>query len=205
MASSIRSRLRAGSALIEFSLSTMLWVPLLLGTIFIGLNIARAVEVAQVARDAAHMYVSGVDFSQSANQQILVRLASDLGFQVRSGNGVIIFSTITFVGQQDCAAANLPNCANLNQPVFTQRIVVGNTQLLTSVFGSPRSGDIDSSGNISLTSYLNDPGNRALNFNALLPLQSGQYGYVAEAYFASPDLNWPGFLTNSGNYARSIF
>ena len=197
--------LRSGSALIEFALSTMVWVPLLLGTIFIGLSVTRAIEVAQVCRDAAHMHVSGVDFSQPANQQILVQLASGLNFAMTGGNGVIILSTITFVSQQDCNAASVPNCANLNQPVFTRRIVIGNRGLRTSDFGSPNPGDIDSSGNISLTNYLNDSSTRALNFNSVLPLQSGQYAYLAEAYFTFPDLDWPGFQTGLGSYSRAIF
>jgi hypothetical protein len=52
---------------------------------------------------------------------------------------------------------------------------------------------------------LNDTSTRAGTFNSVLPLLSGQYAYLAEAYFASPDLNWPGFVSGSGNYTRVIF
>ena len=198
-----------GSALIEFMLTSLVWVPLLLGVIFIGLNVVRAIEVTQICRDAGHMHAYGIDFAQPANQQLLVRLASDFTFTATGGNGVVILSTITFIGPQDCLAAGRPattaQCANLNQSVFTRRIVVGNRQLRTSAFGTPMPGSIDSDGNIRSAAYLNDVNARAVSFGSVLPLQSGQYAYLSEAYFASPDLDWPGFLSGSGSYARAIF
>lgn len=206
MRTPLRSRrCREGSALVEFSLSTLFWIPLLLGTIFIGLNIVRAIEVTQICRDAGHMEAYGVDFSQPANQQILVQLAAGFTFTVNSGNGVIILSTITMISPQDCTAAGLSSCANINYPVFTRRIVIGNSSLRSSSFGTPNAADIDASGNISAKYYLNDTTTRAGTFNSVLPLLSGQYAYLAEAYFSSPDLNWPGFVSGSGNYTRVIF
>jgi hypothetical protein len=198
-----------GSALIEFMLSSLVWLPLLLGVIFIGLNIVRAIEVTQICRDAGHMHAYGVDFAQPANQQLLVKLATDFTFTANSGNGVVILSTITFIGPADCQAAglaaNASQCANLNQSVFTRRIVVGNKQLRVSAFGTPSPSSIDSDGNISATSYLNNISLRATSFSSVLPLQSGQFAYLSEAYFASPDLDFPGFLSGSGTYSRAIF
>ncbi len=200
-----RCGLRRGSALVEFSLSTLFWIPLLLGTIFIGLNIVRSIEVTQICRDAAHMEAYGVDFSQPNNQQILVRLASGFTFSTNGGNGVVILSTITMISTSDCTAGGQTSCSNVNYPVFTRRIVIGNSSLRTSSFGTPNAADIDSSGNISSNYYLNDTSTRAGTFNSVLPLLSGQYAYLAEAYFSSPDLNWPGFVSGSGNYTRVIF
>ncbi len=195
--------------MIEFLLTSMIWVPMLLGIIFIGFNVVRAIEVTQICRDAGHMHAYGVDFAQPANQQLLVRLASDFTFSATGGNGVVILSTITFVGPQDCQAAgrmaNTSQCANLNQPVFTRRVVIGNRQLRTSAFGTPQSSSIDADGNISSSAYLNDLGDRANGFTSVLPLETGQFAYLSEAYFASPDLDWPGFLSGSGTYSRAIF
>ena len=198
-----------GGALIEFSFSTLFWVPLVLGTIVLGLNLARAIRVTEVCRDAGHMYAYGVDFSQSGNQNLLLRLASGLNITATGGNGVIIFSTITYIAASDCTAgglaANTSQCPNLNQTVFTQRLVIGNSALKASAFGTPNAADMDSSGSISSSKFLTDTTTRAVGFSTLLTLASGQYAYVSEAYFSSPDYDWSGFLTGTGVASRNIF
>ncbi len=127
-----------GSALIEFVLCfALFWVPLFLGTLVIGFNVIRAIQVTQVCRDAGHMYSYGMDFSQSAYQNLLVSLAPGLNMTVSGGKGVVILSTVTYVDQTDCTAGGYPHCANLNQTVFTRRIVIGNSGLYSSAFGTP--------------------------------------------------------------------
>jgi hypothetical protein len=180
-----------------------------LGTIVLGLNLARSIRVTELCRDAGHMYAYGVDFSQTANQNLLLRLANGLNITATSGNGVIIFSTVTYIAASDCTAggltANASQCPNLNYMVFTNRLVIGNASLKTSAFGTPNSGDMDSSGSISSSEFLTDTTTRATGFSNLITVSSGQYAYVSEAYFSSPDYDWTGFLTGTGVAARNVF
>jgi hypothetical protein len=204
-----KSRRNRGSALTEFTLSSLFWVPLLLGTMVLGLNLSRAIRVTQFCRDAGHMYAYGVDFSQTANQNLLIQLATGLNITTTGGNGIVIFSTITYIASTDCTAgglqANSTQCPNLNYPVIINRLVIGNSTLQTSAFGTPKSSDMDSTGSITSATYLTDTTVRATAFSNLMTISSGQYAYVAEVYFSSPDYDWQGFLTGTGVAARSIF
>ena len=199
-----------GSAMVEFTLAAGLFlVPLLLGTMVIGQNLIREIETTQVCRDAGHMYAYGVDFSQAANQNLLVDIGQGLNLQTSGGEGVVILSTVTYIGPNDCTAggyqANSSSCANLNQTVFTRRIVIGNSSIQSSAFGTPNSSLMDSSGNISQAGYLNNTSTRATNFSNLIPLTSGQYAFMSEMYVATPDLSVWSFLGTTGVSARSIF
>mgnify|MGYP001312410074 CR=1 FL=1 len=196
--------------MVEFTLVTSVFlVPLLLGTMIIGQNLIREIEVTQVCRDAGHMFSYGIDFSLPVNQTLLVNLAQGLQLQTSGGNGVVTLSTLTFVGPNDCIAggyqANGSSCANLNQTVFTRRIVVGNISLHASAFGTPNASLIDSSGNISAAGYLNNTSTRATGFSSLVQLSSGQFAYLSEMYVATPDLSVWSYLRTTAVSARSIF
>jgi Flp pilus assembly protein TadG len=197
-------RRRRGSELIEFALVSALLFPLLFGTFVVGMNLGRSIQVSQVSRDAGHMYARSVDFSDPANQQVIVRLARGLNMTVAGGNGVVILSTVTFIGQPQCAAASLSpaNCTNLDHTVFTNRIVVGNLALRVSAFGTPNPGLVQSDGDV--TNYLTDASTRANGFSAVLVLQPGELAYVSEAYFSSPDYAMPGYPA-TGVYTRTVF
>jgi hypothetical protein len=193
MQSKSSNRKERGSALIEFVLCLgLFWLPLFFGTWIIGFNIIRTMQVTQVCRDAAHMYAyNGIDFSQSAAQTMLVSMAPGLSLNVNgTGNGVVILSTITYVTQSDCAASNISssNCNNANQNVFTRRIVIGNTSIHSSVFGTPGSSIVDSTGSISAANYLTNISARATSFTGTtsISLASGQFAYVAEMWVNSP-------------------
>jgi hypothetical protein len=209
MTTSHTSRGRRGSAGIEFCLSTFVWVPLLIGLIVVGSSLIRAIQVTQIARDTGNMFAKGVDFSQGGNQDIVFRLANGLDFHRDSGEGVILLSTITFIGANECVAggrqANPTSCPNMNQSVVTRRIVFGNSAKHTSAFGTPRGGLADAQGYIASSAYLTDTSTRATGFGGLLSLDPGQLAYVAEMYQAAPDLNWGTYMSGSGVYARSIF
>lgn len=174
-----------------------------------GFDLIRAMQVTQVCRDAGHMYSYGVDFSQSAYQNLLISLAPGLNMTATGGSGVVILSTVTYIDSNDCIAggylATTSSCANLNQTVFTRRVVVGNAGLHTSAFGTPSSGDMDSSGNISSAGYLNNSNDRAVGFSGLIPLSSGQFSYMSEMYEQSPNLSWWSYLGTAWADARSIF
>ncbi len=207
-----RRRNQSGSALIEFLFAaTLLIVPMLIGTFIFGMRLVRADQVAEVCRDAGHIYAyQQVDFSQTSSQQMLVSLAQGLNMTTTGGNGVIILSTITYIASNDCQAGGYPSgsCPNVNNTVFVRRIVVGNSnlsingKLQQSAFGTPSAGIVDSSGNISSTNYLANSSAIASNFSSVIPMSSGQYAYVAEAFFGAPDFS----LVNPGGIsARSIF
>ena len=199
-----------GSAVIEFAFCfALFWIPLFLGTIVIGFNLIRAVQVTQVCRDAGHMYAYGIDFSQSAYQSLLVNLATGLNMTTTGGNGVVILSTVTYIDSGACTAggyqADTSHCPNLNTIVFTRRIVIGNSSLHSSNLGSPNSAEMDSSGNVSVSGYLTDTSNQVASFSSVIPLTSGQFAYVSEMFVQSPDTNWWFYSTTPMVSARSIF
>src|SRR5690242_3954272 len=120
-----RSR-RSGTAVVEFTLSLVFLVPLLLGTFVFGFRLIRSLEMEQIVRDLGHMYIRGVDFRNAgpiANAQTLAQ-----GFDLTAtGTSLIIFSQIRIVTQADCDAANPSSpagthCTNLGNPVFTEQV-----------------------------------------------------------------------------------
>jgi hypothetical protein len=193
-----------GNEVIEFALVTSLLLPFLFGTVVVGLNLGRSVQVTQVSRDAGHMYSRSVDFSDPGNQNLIVRLAQGLNIRVTGGTGVVILSTIEFIGQAQCDAAGLSGsaCTNLNQPVFTNRIVIGNPSARSSAFGTPSASIVNSTGQVS--NYLTNTTARAAGFNAVLPLAAGELAYVSEVYVPSADYSLPGY-TATGVYSRTVF
>ena len=98
------------------------------------------------------MYALGADFSLPGTQAIARTLSRDYDLS-STGQAVLLFSRIAKVQQIDCNAAGLHTCPNLNLPVFTQRIVMGNPALRTSQFGTPPAAYIGSGGNIASVNY----------------------------------------------------
>jgi hypothetical protein len=211
MPAAIHGRVRRderGSSAVEFAFCSLILLPLLLGGLSVGFNLVRATQVAQFTRDAGHQYAYGIDFTQSSGQQLLVRLATGLNFQLNGGTGVAIFSTILMVGPNDCTAgglqANTGSCPNLKCAVYTRWYRVGNTAVFTSTLGNPTTANV-STGILNSSSYLKDSSARASGISNLMTLAAGQSIYVTEVYFSSSDYNITGFLTGNGVYARAIF
>jgi hypothetical protein len=190
--------------MIEFALVTSLLLPFLFGTVVVGLNLGRSVQVTQVSRDAGHMYSRSVDFSDVGNKNLIERLAQGLNIHVTGGTGVVILSTIEFIGQAQCDAAGLSGsaCTNLNQPVFVHRIVIGNTSARSSTFGTPSAGIVDSTGHVS--NFLTNTTARANGFGTVLSLAAGEIAYVSEVYVPSTDFTLPGYAA-TGVYSRTVF
>jgi Flp pilus assembly protein TadG len=213
---------QSGSTILEFALVAPCLMLFFFGTVGLGIMMGRYIQAEQMCRDVAHMYSDGVDFTQTTPQDIIVQqLASGVGMTTTGGNGEVILSQITTVYQVDCTAASVSPCTNLGLPVFTQRIVVGNSSLGNSAFGTPTSTLMDSSGNISSSVYLSnsDSSVRTSGFEALLDAASisaggsgtppaqpqGQTAYVAEVRISYPDIGFLGWSTAGGAYARFIF
>jgi Flp pilus assembly protein TadG len=203
-----------GSTILEFAIIAPGLVLLFFGSIGLGIMMGRYIQTVQTCRDVAHMYVDGVDFTQSANQNIVIQqLASGTGITATGGNGVVILSRITTVYQADCDAAGFSgSCNNLNNAVITQRISFGNPGLRSSYFGTPTSTLMDSSGNIAPSVYLQntDSSVQATGFTALLTAAGtvqaqGDAAWVAEVFFTYPDISFLGTSTAGGAYSRFIF
>lgn len=180
-----KTRNRRGSTLIEFVLAgSFIFVPLLVGTVSVGMAMMRSIQVTALNRDAGHMFSQGVDFSQGANQNLLVKIAGDLNITATGGDGVVILSEIVATGT--------------NQAVIAQRLVVGNASLRASNYGTPDM--VDSGGNVTA-----DASATATNFTpAVMPMVQGQIAYVAETYFSTSDVSLAGLLPN-GIYIWAVF
>lgn len=206
-------RSEKGNALLEFAAVSIVVIPLFFGMVSAGIQLGRMNEAVQICRDAAHMYARGVDFSQLANQNILVALANGSGMTVNGGNGVVIMSQIVKVYLADCTAAGLTagQCTNLNQLVFSNRLVTGNAGLRSSNYGTPPSALVNSQGNIAPSDYLTKPslvvtGSFATELtNAGLVLSDGDIAYLTEFYESMPDLSFLGGGSATGVYAKAVF
>ena len=200
----IRRQSQRGTAVIEFSLVTLtMFVPLLLVSIVLGLNLGRSIQATQVARDAGSMYMRGVDFSLSDNKLLIQRLANGLNMTTTGGNGVVILSTVTFIPASTCAPI-LPSPCNSDKYVLTERITIGNSGLRTSNFATSGTVSQDASGNV--LNYMTDPNAVLSTFGtSVMTLSSGEYCYVSEAYFSSPDFDMPGTASGTGVYRRAIY
>ena len=188
-----RKRLK-GVAIVEFSFALLVLVPLLLGTIGVGLQLVKSVQVVQLARDAGSMYARGVAFWQPGNQTTLATLGSDIGLHTDgTGNAVLILSTVTYIDAGMCLTGGhgvdingIPiNCPNYMQWVFSQRLVIGNAGIRTSNLGSPLTSGADgvtvdaTTGKISLADQVNKAGARATfsaTGNPFVTISSGAFG-----------------------------
>ena len=188
-----------GSALIELALALTFAFPLLLGVGSVGIRLARTLQATQLTRDVAHLYALGADFSLPGTQAIAKKLSMDYDLS-GTGKAVLLFSRIYRVQQTDCTAAGVNPCHNLNLPVFTQRIAMGNLARRTSQFGTPASNYVDSAGNITAANYCKQTSLVAAGFDSVLTLAAGQSTTVVEGYFAIPELNLLNLPNSGGGY-----
>jgi hypothetical protein len=101
------NRNEKGNGLLEFAAVSIVVIPLFFGMVGAGIQLGRMDEAVQICRDSAHMYARGVDFTQTANKNILVSLATGSGMTVSGGTGVVMMSQIIQVYLADCTAAGL--------------------------------------------------------------------------------------------------
>ncbi len=119
---------------------------------------------------------------------------------------MLLFSRIMKVQQIDCDAAGLHTCPNLNLPVFTQRIAIGNTTLRTSAVRHPAAGLHRQRGEHCGRRLL--PAVRAggHRFERGAGASAGQSTTLVEGYFAMPDINFLSFPGSGGGYyVRFLF
>lgn len=206
-----------GVAIIEFALSMLVMVPLLLGTIGIGIELVQMTQVIQLARDAGRMYGSKLDLSTTDNRAILAKLGSGIGLHTAAGdtggNAVLILTTIKYI--------NAPGTTNNQHWVFAQRLVIGNSGYRTSNFGSPLvvvdphfpGVTLDAAGNVSPASQMTDNANDQANFTAqgnpfvnagvLTDVPANTLLYVTEA--AAKGYTIPPFASGGMMYSYNVF
>lgn len=194
--------------MVEFMLCSLIWLPLLLGTIVFGINIIQAIRVSQLSRDTGHMLALQVDFTTAQNQALLGQLGSSLNIKSGSGNGAVVLSQITLVSDADCAAGGYTNsCANRGKYVFKNMVIFGNVTYAKTTMGSPPLSTIAAGHVIQPADYLNNSSYQANNFSNVLTFTanvSGQYAYVSEVFVNTQSVQWSAF-NNTGSTARSIF
>jgi hypothetical protein len=208
-----RKQSQKGNALIELAVVSIVIIPLFFGTVGLGINLGHMNQAVQISRDTGHMYAKGVDFSQASNQNLIVNLALGTGITTNGGNGVVILSQIVQIYQADCQAAGYTNaqCTNLGKLVFTNRIVIGNSSLRVSNYGTPNSGIVNSSGNLAAADYLTNSsavltGSFSSELTAAgLTLSDGAIAYLTELYLSTPDISYLGTVGSGGVYAKAVF
>jgi hypothetical protein len=178
-----------GASIPLYALGAIFLVPLSVGVLLVSSSATKEDHANQISRDLASMYAQGVDFSQSANQGIAMRVAEGLGMD--PSQGVVILSKIRVVHDADCGSN--PRCANKGQAVVTQRYVLGNPALRQSSFGTPAAVE-QATGNIQ--DWMNDSSARAQEFPS--KLKPGEFTYAAECYLASAE-------NHAGVYSRVLF
>jgi len=130
-----------------------------------------------------------------ANQLILQHLAGGLDL-TPTGKSVVILSQIMRV---DCPGP--PACANHGVAVFVRQVVIGNSSLRVSKYGTPPT----ISGGM-VPNYQTNSAAQTTNFYpSVMDMQLGETAYVAEAYYRSSELELTGFMTGTGVSARGIF
>jgi hypothetical protein len=201
-----------GNTMIEFAVVMPFWITVLFGTIALGTNLTRTVQVVQISRDLADMYARGTDFSAAGFHNLItgqggsVSLVQgmDLVDPVSGGgNAVIYLSQVRHitVGDADCKVT----CNNVGKDVFLNQVVFGQTSLYTSFLGTgPLASDLDSHDNTkNPTSQTGDQTNQNQLFATTIP-GLGATAYVVEVYVSSVDVSFLGY-GGAGNYARSVF
>ncbi|MEQ1885106.1 MAG: hypothetical protein ABL967_08595 [Bryobacteraceae bacterium] len=172
-------RSERGNEVVEFAFVAIMFIPLILGSFMVGMNLVKSIAVNHVVRDLNNMYIHGADFSVSSYQQLALRLASGVNLKApvfptgsgnlrantgNAGDGLIWITQLMYVGgtnEPTCTSVGSNNCSNHDSFVYTQRIIFGNSALLQqkqSTLGDAATANISNSGIVQ--NYLTDSGAR---------------------------------------------
>jgi hypothetical protein len=217
--------------MLEFALVMSLLIPLFAGMFSIGMTLAKGIEVSNVCEDAVLLFVgsvtnpsSGLDLSETQNQQIIVRAANGLGMALDSsydpnpnGTAAVVLSKVVLVGPNECslgvvpAPSNAPpwnssNCPNYGQYVFAYRVGFGNTTRWTSALGTPPSSIVQSNGTISAANIAKNGSDLATNFGTggVMSLSPSTFALVSEMWADVSNLNLFSIWHAPVIYSRSI-
>ena len=188
-----RRNTRRGQAVIEFALALPFLLIMVIGGFVVGMMFDRHLTVLQLVRNAGSMYARGIDFGNDTNKSVLLRSASGLAITPNGGDGVVYLSVVMMVppGGGD----------NENQPVITQRIAIGSSNLKPSPLGVP---PVDPSG--AVPDFLNDPAAVAtLSADVSGKMRPNDRLFIAEAYHEPIDLNYSPIQFVDLLYSRAHF
>jgi len=181
---------------------------MLFGVVVIGVDLGRAIQVAQICRDADSMFSRGAPLYSSSGQTFLVQLGQNMNLQLVGGDGLIILSEIQSVPDPSvCGApgsANYSTCTTFTN-VLVQRIYIGNTAIDGSATRFPTAGAVTYNSLDQVDNYTTDPNAIIGNFAASLQLKPNEESYVAEAYFQTDSVGLGSFQTSPGIYAQAFF
>ena len=203
-----RRKSQRGFEIWEFLLLASFLIPTMMWMFVNAMNLVRMNEANQVTRDLGDLYIHGVDYSTYEAQNVAVKLATGFRLNIgasftgneqantgNGGEGLINVAEIMYVGNASCSS--LPNgtsCTNQNQYVFLQVISFGNGTL--QINGSPVTSSMGAitavtNSNGIVQNYLTDPNAVCATCASFFQTQlsDGQVAYVAETFFASPDLD----------------
>jgi len=202
-----RRKKRSGHSILEFGIVVIPTVYLLLGTVVIGINLGRAVQVAQICRDADSLFVRGVALYNSSAQSFVAQLGASMNLQTSGGDGLITLSKVQFIPDPSCGTPSTPGYNNCTTGVtrLVQRITFGNTSLQSTKY--PTHGTVTYDSLDQVNNYLTDANAVIDNFATLaFQLKPNEISYIAEAYFQNSFSNlnvWTG--TSPGIYSQAFF
>lgn len=209
------TKFRRGVAVMEFTFSLLFLIPLFLGIFIFGFKFVRSLEMTQITRDLAAMYLKGVDFRALPAQQTAQALAQTFNMTA-TGTSVTILSKVKLITAGDCAVANLElpkvagtDCSNKDKIVFVEQLTIGNPTAGQSAFGTPplEPDTCTTFPGCKKTVTIKNQGRNTLAqaTNFAMVLRAGEFAYVAEMVNLTTDLNIPGLSAGPQVYARAIF
>ncbi len=204
--SSKRTR-RNGHSILEFGIVVIPTIYLLLGVVVIGINLGRAVQVAQICRDTDSLFVRGVALYNSSAQSFVAQLGAGMNLQTSGGDGLVILSKVQFIPDASCGTPTSPGYANctVGKTVLMQRITFGDTTLPGTKY--PTHGSVSYDSLDQVNNYQTDANAVIDNFVAnAFQLKPNEVSYICETYFRNSLANlnvWTG--TSPGIYAQAFF
>jgi hypothetical protein len=160
----------------EYALCLAFLLPMLFGVFAAAKSQRMTAEASGLARDLAHMYRQGVDFSSPANRSLALELARGRGLALGANSGAAILSRVRVVGEADCG-----HCANTGSAVFEQQIVIGGVSAHVSQLGTPPAEP----GTGMVREWTSDPAARARASDR--EVKPGAPSWICELWFPSPD------------------
>jgi hypothetical protein len=180
---------------------------MMFGVVVVGVDLGRAIQVAQIARDADAMFSRGVPLYSTSAQDYLIQLGQNMNLQSSGGDGLITLSQIQFIPDPSCgtpSSPTYPNCT-VGTNRLVQRITIGNTGIANGSTRYPTAGSVTYDSLDNVANYTTDPNAVISNFASSLQLKPLETSYVAEAYFQTTNVSLGTIQTSPGIYAQAFF
>ncbi len=217
-----RRKRQSGNVMMEFALVAPFLMIMLAGTFTIGMSLNRSIQCSNVCRNANVLVVRGINLQTTENQNMLVRSASGLGFNISgtdtpdpNGKGVIYVSKVIRVGNNECYAGianwngSASTCANYGEYVIAQWVKIGNTTRWSSALGAPVT-TLLSDGSVYDADIATNTSNRATGFSkvdngtGIIFLNNSEFAFVGEVFADTTELNMLPWLQSPNIAVRTI-